>query len=528
MKSIMIRFRELLNLTKNAKQQSMGMQRKLLLYWLSMVLVIFAAFLTVLSVSGTFSDSEKKLQQALNVQHNNAVLNLTGQLNRLTAQGISLSKQTSDVLSDQLFPLPISSLNNDAEKIETLERELHGHLKTALQSNPCNGAYIMLDATINTAAADAQNSCAGLYIRFANLNDKDAVDQDMTFYRGLPDIARENQIELHNRWQLEFDISNIPGAGELMRQQVNRLADSCVWTERVRLPETWEDVSILLVPILADDGSVCGLCGVELSDLYFRLSYPSQESDFGDMVTVLAPVKDGSLLLSKGMIGGTKGTYLHDEEMLTVKSGKAFNTYIGERHTFLGIQNPTDIKTVNGSEMVMVTLIPQENYLRTNRDNQMVWICSSALFLILMLLFSVFLSQKFVKPIARSIASIQTEQTLDDTPSGIAEIDALLEFVKSRSQNLEEHTLPPDIQELFDGFAVRAKQLTVTERNILKYYADGKEISEVAELACISIHTVRRHNANIYQKLEVGSREELMLYIELFARCGRLDELLQQ
>jgi len=329
-------------------------------------------------------------------------------------------------------------------------------------------------------------------------------------------------------YQLEFDISNIPGAGELMRQQVNRLADSCVWTERVRLPETWEDVSILLVPVLADDGSVCGLCGVELSDLYFRLSYPSQESDFGDMVTVLAPVKDGSLLLSKGMIGGTKGTYLHDEEMLTVKSGKAFNTYIGERHTFLGIQTPTDIKTVNGSEMVMVTLIPQENYLRTNRDHQMVWICSSALFLIVMLLFSVFLSQKFVKPIARSIASIQTEQTLDDTPSGIAEIDALLEFVKSRSQNLEEHTLPPDIQELFDGFAVRAKQLTVTERNILKYYADGKEISEVAELACISIHTVRRHNANIYQKLEVGSREELMLYIELFARCGRLDELLQQ
>ena len=65
----------------------------------------------------------------------------------------------------------------------------------------------------------------------------------------------------------------------------------------------------------------------------------------------------------------------------------------------------------------------------------------------------------------------------------------------------------------------------MTERSIIKYYADGKEISEVAELACISIHTVRRHNANIYQKLEVGSREELMLYIELFARCDRLDEL---
>ena len=65
-----------------------------------------------------------------------------------------------------------------------------------------------------------------------------------------------------------------------------------------------------------------------------------------------------------------------------------------------------------------------------------------------------------------------------------------------------------------------------TEHNILRYYADGKGISEVAEEACISINTVRRHNANIYQKLEVGSREELLLYIELFRRCDRLDELL--
>ena len=47
----------------------------------------------------------------------------------------------------------------------------------------------------------------------------------------------------------------------------------------------------------------------------------------------------------------------------------------------------------------------------------------------------------------------------------------------------------------------------------------------MAELAYISIHTVRKHNANMYQKLGVGSRDELMLYLELFRRCGRLDEL---
>ena len=41
----------------------------------------------------------------------------------------------------------------------------------------------------------------------------------------------------------------------------------------------------------------------------------------------------------------------------------------------------------------------------------------------------------------------------------------------------------------------------------------------------ISIHTARKHNANIYRKLNVGSREELVLYLELFRRCKKLDAL---
>jgi hypothetical protein len=47
----------------------------------------------------------------------------------------------------------------------------------------------------------------------------------------------------------------------------------------------------------------------------------------------------------------------------------------------------------------------------------------------------------------------------------------------------------------------------------------------VSDLAFISIHTVKKHNRSIYQKLEVASRDELMLYIEMFRCCGRLQEL---
>lgn len=92
--------------------------------------------------------------------------------------------------------------------------------------------------------------------------------------------------------------------------------------------------------------------------------------------------------------------------------------------------------------------------------------------------------------------------------------------------DLAEAVLPPDVQELFDEFAHNAGTLTASEKNILRHYADGLDVQEAAEKAFISIHTVRKHNANIYQKLNVNSRDELMLYIDLFRRCGRLNELL--
>ena len=85
--------------------------------------------------------------------------------------------------------------------------------------------------------------------------------------------------------------------------------------------------------------------------------------------------------------------------------------------------------------------------------------------------------------------------------------------------------LPPDMQKLFDSFSRKVRSLSSAERRILNYYINGIEIAEVPDLAYISIHTVKKHNRSIYQKLEVASRDELMLYIELFRCCGRLEEL---
>ena len=63
------------------------------------------------------------------------------------------------------------------------------------------------------------------------------------------------------------------------------------------------------------------------------------------------------------------------------------------------------------------------------------------------------------------------------------------------------------------------------ERTVLQYYIDGCSLEEVAARAYISVATAKKHNTNINRKLGVTSREELMLYIDLFRRCGRLGEI---
>ena len=106
--------------------------------------------------------------------------------------------------------------------------------------------------------------------------------------------------------------------------------------------------------------------------------------------------------------------------------------------------------------------------------------------------------------------------------TGVLSVQALTQM---NMRQIHPGALPPGMENMFRHFAEKAKTLTSAERRILSYYIDGHDIAEVPELAFISIHTVKKHNRSIYQKLEIASRDELMLYIELFRCCGRLDEL---
>ena len=88
-----------------------------------------------------------------------------------------------------------------------------------------------------------------------------------------------------------------------------------------------------------------------------------------------------------------------------------------------------------------------------------------------------------------------------------------------------QYQIGSEVLDMLDDFVARIPLLTSAEYNILQYYIHGHEISEVPTLAYISINTVRKHNKNIYKKLQVATKEELLLYVDLLLRSDRLREL---
>jgi DNA-binding NarL/FixJ family response regulator len=58
------------------------------------------------------------------------------------------------------------------------------------------------------------------------------------------------------------------------------------------------------------------------------------------------------------------------------------------------------------------------------------------------------------------------------------------------------------------------ERITEREMEIVKFVADGLNNREIAELLCISRHTVKTHVQRVYQKLHISSRIKLAFWFQ--------------
>ncbi|MGH3797729.1 MAG: response regulator transcription factor [Pseudonocardiaceae bacterium] len=70
---------------------------------------------------------------------------------------------------------------------------------------------------------------------------------------------------------------------------------------------------------------------------------------------------------------------------------------------------------------------------------------------------------------------------------------------------------PSDVEHAVHG-ALTRNPLTRRESEIVKLIAEGHSSRQIADLLVISVKTVERHRANIYDKLGIQHRGELTRY----------------
>ncbi|MBR5310683.1 MAG: hypothetical protein IKU42_06130 [Oscillospiraceae bacterium] len=75
-------------------------------------------------------------------------------------------------------------------------------------------------------------------------------------------------------------------------------------------------------------------------------------------------------------------------------------------------------------------------------------------------------------------------------------------------------------EEIFEIFLLGKKELTPTEKMIYNFYLEGKSTKEIMEHLNIKENTLKYHNKNIYSKLGVSSRKQLVEIANLLNKKG--------
>ena len=132
--------------------------------------------------------------------------------------------------------------------------------------------------------------------------------------------------------------------------------------------------------------------------------------------------------------------------------------------------------------------------------------------LVIGIVISYFISRFYSGRITKTFKQIMEQPTPIDV-TNITEIDDLVEFLKKEYITADEP--PVDLSsecnnEHYSEFLTKINSLSKTEKEIFDLYIQGLNSKQICELRFISINTIKTHNKNIYKKLNVRSRAELL------------------
>lgn len=528
--------KDIRNKLNNYMPDSISLRLRLFLFLLLLVFTMLSGVIVILLVSGVFSAGNKEHSKLVKSELNNISSRISDDFGTLSAQAVEFSKKLSNNIEASLENnnITTSSLKDYPELLDELIMSELELTIFSLQRSKCSGAFFILDATINPALEEADYSRAGIYIKNMEPNIVSSTSPTLEILRGSPTIARKNSLDLHAQWSLEFDVSEADyWSAPLNAAKDNKdfkLSYLYYWSTPITLQGTSEEAMFCSVPLIDSKGNVFGVCGFDVSSMLFKLSYTPNNTNYSRIFSMFSPIDNNIIDISKSMIAGgysVKNITNNDQMLMRVsESKKSLNTYsLDKNNTYSGFHSkvriyPTE-SIFDDNTWVCSVLVPkadlEANIMRHN--NQLISLL--IMLVILGIIISVFFSNRYLTPISRGIEIIKSDEDLLAAKTNIQEIDDLIQYLSIYKQEISQKTEKVQHRlKALEQFVERTKTLTPAERLVFNLYIQGLSAREIADSMFLSINTIKTHTKRIFSKLNINSRDELLLYINLLKEIG--------
>ena len=533
------------------RKKKMSMWRKLLLYMLTLVLVVVVFVFVGLFFVGQFSTTTEKYANNLTFQNEFYTRQIEKYFDGISMMSEMLASDSSDIIDKYLTEneIHMSALNDSQLYTEGAQKALFPKLKEELLKADASGAFIMLNATVNTGEADSDKSRTGLYFQRSTL---DRTDETLLLFRGSAELGRKNGVMPHRKWRLEFKTDFVPQTKKFFNETIVEEKNSLL-TDIFTLNGTSEEAMAFLTPLFGADGSYYGVCGFEISKNYFK-DFFAQPTRLDQLTcTFSKTTEDGRIDCDNVFWAGVFNGYSlkPNGTLVPKKMSDALFELAGE-NTFVAAGKEV---TICGTAYTLIAMQPKSEFDKTVAINvaKIVSVCFLLVFSAVML--CVVFSRKFVSPVIKSLERIRMQEHAG-TKSDIIEIDDLFVYlagqdklreietenlkrrneelaIVTETQNNEIGKRQAEIDRLaysrkneidpddYEAFRIGIKELTKTEKTVFDLYLQGKTADEIAVALNIRESTLKFHNHNILEKLGVSSRKQLLRYATLLKQETR-------
>ena len=168
---------------------------------------------------GQFSTTTEKYSNNLTFQNEFYTRQIEKFFDDLSMMNEMLANDSSAIIDNYLNKkgIHISALNDSQLYTEGVQEALFPKLKEELLKADASGAFIMLNATVNTGEPNSDKSKTGLYFQRSTL---DRTDETLLLFRGSAELGRKNDIMPHRKWRLEFKIDFVPQAKSFFNETI--------------------------------------------------------------------------------------------------------------------------------------------------------------------------------------------------------------------------------------------------------------------------------------------------------------------